>query len=266
MTDAPPPDGLNELSPGAARQAARGRPSRRTLWLLLAPVIALSVLGLVADIFAAALVKDHPLVQIFLNPRVRYLALAANNTDPVPFFVVGFVRLVLLDPVYYLLGYFYGDTALRWIERKMGDTEGMLRMLERGFAKASYPMVMIAPNQFICVLAGAAGMRPIVFVTLNLVGTVLRLLLIEQVADFFSGPLDSLLNFITRYRWWLVGFSAVLFGFQFVMQRKQGKSDIESISKVQADFERAAHEVAADRAAGRPLPSDRLHTDEDDPG
>ena len=263
MTDdiEPEPDPVTAgMSDGAGRQAARGRPSRRTLWLLLAPVIVLSVFGLVADIFAAALVKDHPLVQVFLNPRVRYLALAANETDAVPFFIVAFTRLVLLDPVYYLLGYFYGDTALRWIERKMGDTEGVLRMLERGFAKASYPMVMIAPNQFICVLAGAAGMRPVIFVALNLVGTVLRLLLIEQVADYFSSPLDSLLEFITRYRWWFVGFSAVLFGVQFLAQRKQGKSDIESISKIQQDFEAAERDVAAKRAAGEELPTDRLRS------
>lgn len=244
MTEATDPE-ASEPSP---EEPARPTPSRRVLWLLLAPVIALSVAGTAADIFAAAVVKDHPLVQVFFSPRIRYMALAANQVDAVPFYTVAFIRLVLLDPVYYVLGHFYGDTALRWIERKMRDKDGMVKGIEKAFAKAAYPIVMVAPNQFVCVLAGASGMRPRVFVTLNVIGTVLRLLLIKQLAGLFEGPLDSLLDFITRYRWQIVAFSAVVFGLQFLTQRKSGSTEIESISKIQQDFEAAARDVEAERS------------------
>ena len=88
--------------------------SRRTLALLLTPIVVLTIVGIVADALAPALIDKRPLLQIFLNPRNRYLVLAAPQVDPIPFFVVGFFRLVMTDPLFYLLGWRYGDAAMRW--------------------------------------------------------------------------------------------------------------------------------------------------------
>ena len=54
--------------------------------------------------------------------------------------------------------YWYGDTALTWMEQRTKTYGTMLRQWERWFQKAAYPLVFIAPNNVICLFAGAAGM------------------------------------------------------------------------------------------------------------
>ena len=71
----------------------------------------------------------------------------------------GFLRLVVADPLFYFLGLFYGDAAIRWIERKAGDGATLIIWFEKAFHKARYPIVLIAPNNPVCLLAGATGMR-----------------------------------------------------------------------------------------------------------
>lgn len=231
----------------ARRRFARLQPSRRLLWILLTPVVILTAAGYVADAIGPALVVHHPLVQMFLNPRNRYLALASNQVGPVPFFVVGFLRLVLTDPIFYVLGLLYGDGALRWMETKMGDESIVL--LRRWFAKAAYPIVAIAPNQFVCMLAGATEMRPSIFISLNVGGTIARLILIRMTADIFSGPLDAVVRFLHRYQWWLTGISVVVVALQVISSRRRGRSDIESVATLERELEAAQAEVEAEAEA-----------------
>ena len=213
--------------------------SRRTLWLILTPIVVLTVTGIVADALAPALIDKRPLLQIFLNPRNRYLVLAAPQVDAVPFFIVGFTRLVLTDPLFYLLGYMYGDAALRWLERKMGEDRetGMIAMAERMFAKASYVVVFLMPNYWVCILAGATGMKPRVFLPLNFAGTITRLVLIRIAGDVFEEELESVLDFIAEYRWWLLALSIVMVGFYVWRGRKKGALEFESMGEMERELE-----------------------------
>jgi len=211
------------------------RESRRIpLPWLLAPVVVLSIAGLVTDVLGPKLINDHPLVQMFFNPRNRYLLLAAPKIDVVPYFVVGFVRLVLTDPIAYVIGWQYGDAAARWIEKQMGDTTGIVRWIERTFGKVAPLVILIAPSFNWCVLAGAARMRPRLFITLNVVGTVGRLVLFRIAADAWRDELESVLDFIQRYQWPLVGVSlaAVVLTLMF-----RGGSAIESPTEMAAELE-----------------------------
>ena len=213
--------------------------SRRTLWLILTPIAILTVAGWLADAFAPAIIDKRPLLQMFLNPRNRYLVLASPQVDPVPFFLVGFIRLVLTDPLFYLLGYLYGDAALRWMERKMGEDRetGSIAMIERWFAKASYVIVVLMPNGYVCLLAGATGMKPRVFLPLNIIGTIGRLIVIRIAGDVFEEQLESVLDFIAEYRWWLVllSFSVVLF--YAWRGRRKGALEFESVSEMERELE-----------------------------
>ncbi|MGH2686411.1 MAG: DedA family protein [Actinomycetota bacterium] len=213
--------------------------SRRMLWLILTPIAVLTLAGWLADIFAAALIDERPLLQMFLNPRNRYLVLASPQVDAVPFFVVGFIRLVLTDPLFYLLGYLYGDAALRWMERKMGEDRdtGSIAMIERFFAKASYVIVVLMPNGYVCLLAGATGMRPRVFLPLNVIGTIGRLIVIRIAGDVFEEQLESVLDFITEYRWWLVLLSFVGVSFYAWRGRRKGALEFESVSEMERELE-----------------------------
>jgi membrane protein DedA with SNARE-associated domain len=240
---------LNEGEPPPRQPRAH---SRRTLVLLVTPIVIMSIVGMVADAIAPTLIESHPLLQMFLNPRNRYLILASPNVDPIPFFVVGFVRLILTDPLGYLLGYLYGDGALRWIERKLGEDRqtGWIAMLERFFSKASYLIVLIAPNIYICLLAGATGMRPAVFATLNVSGTIVRLVIIRLVGEAFEEPLQAVVRFIGRNSWWLLALSVAVVGLQALRGRRRGAIEFETPNELAEEIEEELEQVEAERAGG----------------
>ena len=112
----------------------------------------------VGDALAPKLVDEHPLLLIAMNARNRNLILVTNQLDAVSYYVVATLRLLLSDPLFFLIGYWYGDTALTWMEQRTKTYGTMLRQWERWFGKAAYPLVFIAPNNVICLFAGAAGM------------------------------------------------------------------------------------------------------------
>lgn len=210
-------------------------PRRIPLPLLLTPFVVMTVLGYVGLGFGPKLITEHPLLQMFLNPSNRYFLLASPQVAAVPFFAVGFVRLLLTDPIAYVLGRQYGDAAVSWAERTMGDEVGLIRKFERWFGKAAPLAILIAPNFYLCVLAGSARMKPRVFITLNVIGTVGRLLLIRLAGRVFKDQLDSVLHFIQRYQWWLIGVSLAVVAFQVI--RAGGRKLIETPNEMAAEIE-----------------------------
>ena len=196
MADAPP--------------TARTPPSPHTLKLLVAPVIFLVICSNLANVLWPTLHDTHPLLLIALSSINRYLILVSDQLDPVSYYAVGTMRLLVSDPLFFLLGYWYGDRALEWMDARAPSYGPMLRRFQNLFGKAAWPLVLIAPNNFICLFAGAAGMRIWLFFTVNLVGTVGRLYLIRVLGDTFSSPIDTVQDFISEYRWWLLALSAVV--------------------------------------------------------
>ena len=61
-----------------------------------------------------------------------------------------------------------------------------MRQVERWFGRAAYPLVFVAPNNLICLMAGAAGMSVGGFFAVNLAGTVPTERLLER-ADVVAG-------------------------------------------------------------------------------
>ena len=195
---------------------------RIPLPILLTPIVALMAVAIFADVIGPGLINERPLLQMFMNPRNRYLLLASPQVDTVPFLLVGFVRLVLTDPLFYLLGVQYGDAALRWAERKLDDDVGFIRTAERFFGRFGSAVILIAPSGYLCLLAGATGMRPRRFIVLNIIGTTGRLVLFRVLGETFKDELLSVLGFIQRYKWWLVGLSLVVVAIQTRRKRQAG--------------------------------------------
>lgn len=222
---------------------APSRPSRRRLYLLLVPIVVLTGLAYVGDILAAGLVERHPLWLIALNTRKRYLALVVPHTDPLPFYIVGTLRQVFSDPLFYLLGRWYGDGGVRWLERKMGESGSVVRFMERGFAKASWPMVALFPNALICMLAGASAMPVWLFLVLNVGGTIVAMVVLRAFGNVFGAPLEAITGFLDRYRWQLIALSATLFALNAVLNRRQGKGRLESVRAMERELEEAQKET-----------------------
>src|SRR5690606_40275611 len=90
----------------------------------------------IGDALATTLATTHPLTLVALNARNRNLVLVTNELDAVSFYVVATIRLLISDPLFFLLGYWYGDAAVTWMERRTRTWGSTMRQVERWFGKA----------------------------------------------------------------------------------------------------------------------------------
>jgi membrane protein DedA with SNARE-associated domain len=227
----------------------RPLPSRRTLTLVSIPIIGLIILSNVGDALAPDLVNSHPLRLLAMNARNRNLILVTNNLDAPSYYIVGTVRLLLADPLFFMLGHWYGDTAIRWMEQRTRSFGQMLRQMEGWFAKAAYPVVFIAPNQYICLFAGAAGMSVTGFFVANISGTIVRLYLIRRLGETFEAPIDDLLDLIREYRTPLLVISIALFAIVMLNELRSSNAGLEELA------EAAERDDVAESADGPEHPS-----------
>jgi len=182
-----------------------------------------------ADAFWPRLVDTHPLWLLTLSSRSRFLVLTTNELDAWSFYLVGTLRLLVSDPLFYLLGLLYGDRAVNWMERRLPSIGGYMRQLESVFSWLGYPLVVFMPNNPISLLAGATGMRPAVFFGLNLVGTVGRLYIIRVFGEIFSSPLQSFLDAVGQYRWQVLVATTALAALSFWWDWRQGTGEVQAL-------------------------------------
>lgn len=223
----------------------RPRPSRTKLTLVSIPIIGLIILSNVGDALAPDLVNSHPLRLLAMNARNRNLILVTNNLDAPSYYIVGTLRLLLADPLFFLLGHWYGDTAIRWMESRTKTFGQTLRQAEGWFAKAAYPVVFIMPNQYICLFAGAAGMSVAGFFIANISGTIVRLYLIRRLGEAFEAPIDDLLELIRDYRTPLLIISVGIFALVMINELRRESSGLEELADA------AEHEPGAGDKRGR---------------
>lgn len=195
---------------------------------------------------------QHPLLFIALNARNRNLLVASQYLDSWSFYSVGLLRLLASDPLFYLFGRWYGDAAVHWMERKAPTYGQMLRSAEGWFGKAAYPLVAIAPNNFICLFAGSYGMSPIAFMVLNVIGTIARLWALRAFGEAFSSPLSTVSEFVIDHRLQFFLLSVALLALSIWSERRHGGTDIEALDQIEAEVEA---EGGSD-PAGAPPPTD----------
>ena len=227
----------------------RPKPSRRTLILLVTPIVIITTMGLVASAFTPTLATKHPLLMIALDARNRFLVLA-RDVDLVPFVIVAVLRRSFSDPLFYLLGRFYGDNALRWLQKK-GGAGDLVPFTEKLFKKAGYPMVFAFPGAIVCALAGQTGMSPVGFMITNLAGTLTAVFAVRRFSSTIASPVEGLLDFFSRN---LVVTTAVSIGLvvlSLVINRSQDKLDLD-LDELEGDTAGAA----GARAAGEHRSSD----------
>lgn len=174
--------------------------SKPPVWLasvLIGAVIGLYILGFATGGLAPKLLKDHPLSLIALAPRYRWFILTASRIDAVPYFLVGIARLLASDPIYFALGWFFGDRAIGFFEDSLGKPT--ITKTREMFLKASTVMALFFAGPVTCVLAGAAGMKPKRFFTLNVIGTTVIVAALRLFADQLDGLIKPVLRFNDRY-------------------------------------------------------------------
>jgi membrane protein DedA with SNARE-associated domain len=227
---------------GANDEQADRRPSRRAVAAVGLPLIALVVAGYIGDAAAPTLVDSHPAWLIALNPRNRNLVLVTNSLDAWTYYGIGIFRLLLTDPAFFLLGYWYGDAAVRWMERRTRTWGDMLRQIEQWFGKAAYPLIFVAPNNYICLFAGAAGMPLKAFFAVNVAGTVTRLYLIRRFGETFESPIDDVVEWIGDHRAPLLVVTVALVLISIALEVKRGETEVSSLAHLDDELEAAAKE------------------------
>jgi membrane protein DedA with SNARE-associated domain len=220
------------------------RPSRRAVTLVSLPLIALVVVSYVGDALAPSLVDTHPAWLIALNARNRNLALVTNDLDALSYYGIGFVRLIVSDPLFFLLGYWYGDAAVEWMERRTRTWGQMLRQAEGWFRRFAYPLVFLAPNNPICLFAGASGMSIRAFVVLNASGSLFRLWIIRVFGEVFESPLDSIVDWIGDNRAILLVVSVSLVVLSIALEAKGGETEVTALAHLDDELEATADEMA----------------------
>lgn len=228
-----PGSGTTEL----ASSGPTGPPSRLARNLVIGILIAFVIASNIANAFLSVLVTDHPLLFMGLNAQNRNLALASAEVSVWSFYLVGFLRLLGPDPFFFLLGRWYGDGAIRWLERKAPTYGELVRQLERWFHRARLPVIAIAPNNYVCLFAGASGMAWTPFLVANVIGTVARLWLVRVFSGIFEGPLGSVRSFIGEYRWPLLAVSIALVLFSIVSERRAGRDAVLDLAAMEDNIE-----------------------------
>lgn len=211
----------------------RGAPSRLALALVAGPILVMVAAGYLADALWADLVNSNPLLLLVLSARNRYLVLVVNQLEPVVYYVVGSLRLLAPDPFFYVLGWWYGDAAVTWMEGRTATYGQLLRKLEILFRRWGHPLVFLFPNNPICLFAGASRMPVPVFAALNVTGTIARLILVAIVGDALSDPIDVVLGFVADYRIPILIVSVVLVAFTLWSETRQGSSEIDQLRRLE---------------------------------
>jgi hypothetical protein len=163
-------------------------------------------LAIAGTVFFAALVNRHPALLLVLSSRNRHLLLVVPaGISAVLYVVIPTLRIGLPAVAYYLLGAWYGERGLAWLEREAGGRPSTIRWAEKLFDRVGAPLLLLAPaSNIVQLLAGHRGMRPRVFGALLATGIALKLGFFWFLGETFERPLKTLLDWIQRYQWWIV--------------------------------------------------------------
>ena len=200
--------------------------------------------GWVGDLLLSQIVDRNPLLLIALNPRNRNLILATNELDALVYYLVGFFRLIASDPVNYLLGFWFGDRAIAWTEKRSRTYGPLIRDGEQWFRRLSLPLIFAAPNNVICALAGATGVSLRMFAVLNVTGTIARLVVIRQLGSTLESPISSVVDFIGEYRTPILIISVIGVVWTVFGEFRGDNSELTALRKLEDQAEGAEAEGA----------------------
>ena len=192
-------------APDATEHAHPEHHSKRARTSLLVCAAALYISGTIGSNLGPALVDEHPVVVLLLSSRNRNLFLSVPYIDPIPYAVVGFVRLFLVAVVLYLVGRWFGNRAVSWTERQVGELPALYRWFERGMDRAGWAFVLLMPgSNLVCLMAGHRRMAIRPFVTLLVAGLIAKLAMLWAAGKVFEEQIESLLDWIEQYQWKIV--------------------------------------------------------------
>lgn len=216
-------------------------PPRWVIPVVSVPIAAVVIAGYISGAFWPSLLDDHPLWLLALAPGNRNLLLTTNVLDAWSYFGVGLARHLFPDPFFALLGWWYGDRAVRWA----ADVYPALGRLvpENGRVLGSpkvrrymVPLALLAPNNWVSLLAGATRLPPRLFLMLNVTGTLLRLALCRWLGRAFDDQIGDIAGWIARYQGRLTLVTVVLVAVGLAVQMRSGKGELAGLSRLDEEL------------------------------
>ncbi len=210
--------------------------SRARIAVLAVPMVAFTIAVYVGNAFAPSLADDAPIALLVLNPRMRWLFLVSARVDTLWFFLIPLARATAVLSVYFLLGRWFGDRALRWLESKSGNALRPVLWIERKFHQARVPVTFFFPGTVAGMLAGADGMSAPLFFAVALTSIGLRVWAVRSLADAFREPLLEVLDWIGANQIWLTLLSfSLVFGW-VVWSNRNGLAPTDSVEELVDEF------------------------------
>jgi membrane protein DedA with SNARE-associated domain len=222
-----------------ATPPARQRPGRAILTLAFTPLVLITVGNYVATAFLPSLIANHPAWLIGLDPRTRNLVLVATKLSLQTYFLLAVVRRMIPHPLWFMVGRWYGDAGVRWIEKRSPDIGALVATLERWFPRFGWLICLLYPHPLVCVLAGASSMSFLAFMLYTLVGVIFFVWTSRVFGDILHGPVSAITNFASDYKWPLTALSIILVLGYFFMGDRSNK--LESVSRMEDELEEEAN-------------------------
>ncbi len=183
--------------------------------------------GTIGSNIGPALVDNHPNLIIALSARNRNLFGSVPYIQPLPFFLIGFFRLLAAAVALFFVGRWFGERAIRWTEAQVGEMPRIYRWTERATVRAGWLAVLLMPgSNIVCMLVGHLRMEPKKFFALIIPAIAVRLTVLWFGGKAFEDQIRSALSWIDKYQWWVVG---ILFGvsfFQASRKRSPGAPEV----------------------------------------
>ena len=190
---------------------------------VLAITSLLFVAGTIGSNIGPALVDERPLFVLTLSSRNRNLFGSVPFTSPLPYFLIGFVRILAAALALYFVGRWYGDRTVRWVENNVGEMPAIYRWVERAVGRAGWLAAILMPgSNVVCVLLGHRRMPFRQFLGLISIGIVVKLAALRIAGNIFEDQVRWLLRSIEDYQWWVV---IALFGLSAMQMRKRRPLD-----------------------------------------
>lgn len=185
----------------------------------------LFVTGTIGSNIGPALVDENPTLVLALSSRNRNLFGSVPYIDPLAYWTIGFIRVLIAGVALYLVGRWYGTRALAWVEGNMGELPAIYRWMERAVDRFGWLALVAMPgSNVVCLLLGHRRMAPARFVVLIAIGIVIKLAVLWAGGQIFEDQIRQFLNWIERYQWWVV---AGLFALSFLQSARRGRPSAE---------------------------------------
>lgn len=179
-------------------------PGKRRLVLTLSAL--LFAVGTFGSNIGPAWVDERPAVVLALSSRNRNLLGSVPFIDAIPYTLLGFSRLMLAGITLFYLGRWYGTKAISWTEGQVGELPSIYGWFQKAVDKAGWLMVLLMPaSNLVCMMAGHRRMRARVFLPFIAAGIAIKLGVLWVGGKAFEDEIISVIEFINKYQWWVVG-------------------------------------------------------------